>query len=50
MVNSAIVVIGAMVGNLVSCSLAAYAFARLEFTVKKLWFAIMLVTSCCRST
>jgi multiple sugar transport system permease protein len=29
---------------LVSCSMAAYAFARLEFTGKRLWFAIMLGT------
>ena len=42
--NSAIVVIGAVVGNLLSCSLAAYAFARLRFRLKTLWFSIMLVT------
>ncbi|GIH02816.1 sugar ABC transporter permease [Rhizocola hellebori] len=44
MVNSAIVVLGAIIGNLVSCSMAAYAFARLEFTGKRIWFAIMLGT------
>jgi multiple sugar transport system permease protein len=44
MINSAIVVIGAIIGNLVSCSMAAYAFARLEFTGKRWWFAIMLGT------
>ena len=44
MVNSAIVVIGAIAGNLLSCSLAAYAFARLQFRLKTLWFSIMLVT------
>jgi multiple sugar transport system permease protein len=44
MINSAIVVIGAIVGNLLSCSLAAYAFARLQFRLKALWFSIMLVT------
>jgi multiple sugar transport system permease protein len=44
LINSAIVVAGCIVGNLVSCSMAAYAFARLEFTGKKLWFAIMLGT------
>ena len=43
-VNSAIVVVGAVVGNLFACSLAAYAFARLKFRLKTLWFAIMLVT------
>ncbi|GAB3429410.1 carbohydrate ABC transporter permease [Actinophytocola sediminis] len=44
LVNSAIVVLGAIVGNLVSCSMAAYAFARLEFRGKKMLFAIMLMT------
>jgi multiple sugar transport system permease protein len=44
LLNSAIVVLGAIIGNLVSCSMAAYAFARLEFTGKRLWFAIMLGT------
>ncbi|WP_434740603.1 carbohydrate ABC transporter permease [Micromonospora sp. SH-82] len=44
MINSAIVVLGAIIGNLVSCSMAAYAFARLEFTGKRWWFAIMLGT------
>jgi len=44
LVNSAIVVIGAIAGNLFSCSLAAYAFARLRFRLKTLWFSIMLVT------
>jgi multiple sugar transport system permease protein len=43
-VNSGIVVVGAIVGNLLSCSLAAYAFARLRFRLKTLWFAIMLMT------
>ena len=37
-------VIGAIAGNLFSCSLAAYAFARLKFRLRTLWFAIMLVT------
>jgi multiple sugar transport system permease protein len=44
MINSSIVALGCIVGNLVSCSLAAYAFARLEFTGKRWWFAIMLGT------
>jgi multiple sugar transport system permease protein len=44
MLNSAIVVIGAIIGNLLSCSLAAYAFARLQFRLKTVWFAIMLMT------
>lgn len=44
LLNSGLVVIGSIVGNLVSCSLAAYAFARLEFTGKRFWFAIMLLS------
>jgi pectin-derived oligosaccharide transport system permease protein len=44
MVNSVIVVVGAILGNLVACSMAAYAFARLEFRAKRVWFALMLVT------
>jgi len=32
----------AVIGNLLACSLAAYAFARMEFPLKRLWFAIML--------
>ena len=44
MLNSAIVVLGAVIGNLVSCSMAAYAFARLDFKFKGLFFAIMLMT------
>ena len=44
MINSAIVVLGSIVGNLISCSMAAYAFARLQFTGKKLFFGIMLLT------
>ncbi|MEU9225582.1 carbohydrate ABC transporter permease [Streptomyces massasporeus] len=44
MINSAIVVTGAILGNLLACSLAAYAFARLEFRAKRVLFATMLVT------
>ncbi|GAA2272836.1 carbohydrate ABC transporter permease [Glycomyces scopariae] len=44
MVNSAIVVLGAIIGNLVACSMAAYAFARLEFKGRRWWFAVMLLT------
>jgi multiple sugar transport system permease protein len=42
--NSAIISLGAIIGNLVSCSLAAYAFARLRFRGRTLFFAIMLAT------
>ncbi|HLI88002.1 MAG TPA: carbohydrate ABC transporter permease [Ktedonobacteraceae bacterium] len=40
-VNSIIVCLGAVLGNLISCSLAAYAFARLRFKYKALWFILM---------
>jgi len=40
--NSAVITGLSIVANLVACSLAAYAFARLNFPLKKLWFAIML--------
>lgn len=44
LMNSVIVVAGSILGNLVSCSLAAYAFARMSFRGKKPFFAIMLMT------
>ena len=43
-VNSLVVVSGSIVGNLLACSLAAYAFARLSFPLKRLWFAVMLAS------
>ncbi len=42
--NSTILVVGAIVGNLISCSMAAYAFARLRFFGRNVYFAIMLGT------
>ncbi|MED4600651.1 carbohydrate ABC transporter permease [Paenibacillus validus] len=42
--NSLLMVGLAVVGNIISCSLAAYAFARLEFKGKKAMFALMLMT------
>ncbi|MDR0849717.1 MAG: carbohydrate ABC transporter permease [Propionibacteriaceae bacterium] len=44
MTNSMIVVIGCIIGNVFSCSLAAYAFARLKFTARTILFAAMLLT------
>ena len=44
LLNSAIVVLGSVLGNLVSCSMAAYAFARLKFRGRNLWFAVMLMS------
>nr|WP_260312200.1 MULTISPECIES: carbohydrate ABC transporter permease [unclassified Rathayibacter] len=44
LLNSAILVLGSIVGNLVSCAVTAYAFARINFRFKKPLFAIMLIT------
>jgi multiple sugar transport system permease protein len=44
LVNSAVVVLGCIIGNLVACSMAAYAFARINFRFKKPAFALMLLT------
>lgn len=40
-INSFIIVIAAMVGNLTSCLMAANAFAKIRFPLKGLWFALM---------
>ena len=42
--NSLIVSLSSVIGNLLSCSLAAYAVARLDFRGRRLWFALMLGT------
>jgi multiple sugar transport system permease protein len=42
--NSFIIAGLAVVGNLIACSLAAFAFARLNFRFKWLWFALMMGT------
>ncbi|WBB52597.1 carbohydrate ABC transporter permease [Verrucosispora sp. WMMD573] len=42
--NSAMVSLLTLVGNAVSCLLAAYAFARLRFRLRGLWFAVMIGT------
>ena len=44
LLNSGVVVLGSIVGNLLSCSLAAYAFARLRFRFQRPAFAYMLIT------
>lgn len=43
-INSFIICLGAVIGNVLACSLTAYAFARLEFPLKRALFAIMLLT------
>ena len=42
--NSTFVAVLAVIGNVTACSLAAFAFARLQFRLKKFWFALMLGT------
>jgi multiple sugar transport system permease protein len=43
-VNSLLMCVVAIIGNLISCSMAAYAFARLQFAGKSFWFAVMMIT------
>ena len=43
-VNSLVIAVLSVVGNVVSCALAAYAFARLPFHGRKVWFALMVGT------
>lgn len=42
--NSFFIAVFAVIGNLLACSLTAYAFARLEFRGRKFWFTLMLGT------
>ncbi|MFG2100080.1 carbohydrate ABC transporter permease [Micromonospora echinaurantiaca] len=42
--NSTMVSLLTVVGNAVSCLLAAYAFARLRFRLRGVWFAVMIGT------
>lgn len=42
--NSLFLCVVAIIGNLMSCTLAAYAFARLKFAGRNFWFGVMLVT------
>jgi multiple sugar transport system permease protein len=42
--NSLYMCIGAIVGNLISCTMAAYAFGRLKFAGRGFWFAVMMLT------
>lgn len=42
--NSLLMCAGAVVGNLIACTMAAYAFGRLKFAGRDFWFAVMMVT------
>ena len=43
-VNSLLMCVGAIIGNLISCTMAAYAFSRLKFAGRSFWFAVMMIT------
>lgn len=42
--NSLLMCAAAVIGNVIACTMAAYAFARLKFAGRNFWFAVMLVT------
>ncbi len=42
--NSLLMCAGAIVGNLITCTMAAYAFGRLKFAGRDFWFAVMMIT------
>lgn len=42
--NSLVISVLSVIGNAMTCSLAAYAFARLRFPLRYLWFSLMLGT------
>ncbi|ADU29613.1 carbohydrate ABC transporter permease [Evansella cellulosilytica] len=43
-INTFLIVTLAIIGNVISCSMAAFAFSRLNFSFKRVLFALMLVT------
>jgi multiple sugar transport system permease protein len=43
-VNSLVIAAGVVVANCASCLVTAYAFARLRFPLRGLWFAVMIAT------
>ena len=42
--NSFVIAGLVVAGNVISCSMAAYAFARIRFRLRGFWFAVMLIT------
>lgn len=42
--NTLLIVVLAIIGNVMACSMAAYAFAKLKFKFKSILFALMLMT------
>jgi multiple sugar transport system permease protein len=43
-VNTMIIFLGSVIGTVLSCSLAGYAFARLGFRGRERWFQVLIVT------
>ncbi|MCL2035534.1 MAG: carbohydrate ABC transporter permease [Oscillospiraceae bacterium] len=43
-INTIFICVLVVIANIISCSMAAYAFARLKFALKALWFGIMMLT------
>jgi len=43
-INSLLLSLVVIIGNVFSCTLTGYAFARLKFKFKRVWFALMLAT------
>jgi multiple sugar transport system permease protein len=44
LVNSLTISVCVVIGNLITCSLTAYAFARLDFAFRRFWFALLMCT------
>jgi multiple sugar transport system permease protein len=42
--NSLIICLVSIIGNVLTCAMAAYAFARLKFAGKAFWFTVMMIT------
>ena len=42
--NSAVIALGVVIANCASCLVTAYAFARLRFPLRGMWFAAMIMT------
>jgi multiple sugar transport system permease protein len=42
--NSAVVALLAVIGNVIACTLTAYAFARMDFPFKRVLFAVLMAT------
>jgi len=43
-INSLGMCAAAIIGNLIACTMAAYAFGRLKFVGRNFWFAVMMIT------